>query len=182
KIFAKISRSLISEPPMETPSRDSFKDLAIYFSQKEWECLHSEQKNLYKDVMLENYNNLTSLGLSETKPSVISLLEQGKEPWMVKRKKAKEWYSDWESRRKTKTLSRENSYEIKSLHQQITKKRSNLEFNRVRDSREIKCHLERQQGHKEVQVKQAKMTTKKRPPAVECIAPGEYHRAHTGEK
>ncbi|XP_042637059.1 zinc finger protein 12 [Orycteropus afer afer] len=61
----------------------SFKDVAVDFTQEEWQQLDTAQKTIYKDVMLENYSHLISLGHPIIKPDVITKLEQGEEPWIV---------------------------------------------------------------------------------------------------
>ncbi|XP_056654841.1 zinc finger protein 69 homolog [Monodelphis domestica] len=62
----------------------TFNDMSVNFTQDEWGHLDSAQKGLYRDVMLENYRNLASLGHPGSKPDVISQLEHGKGPWVKK--------------------------------------------------------------------------------------------------
>uniref|UniRef100_A0A8D2DQL5 Zinc finger protein 789 n=1 Tax=Sciurus vulgaris TaxID=55149 RepID=A0A8D2DQL5_SCIVU len=39
----------------------SFEDVAMYFTKDEWGHLDWAQKNLYRDVMLENHRNMILL-------------------------------------------------------------------------------------------------------------------------
>ncbi|EFB16375.1 hypothetical protein PANDA_012319, partial [Ailuropoda melanoleuca] len=63
----------------------TFNDILVDFTREEWKLLDTAQQIMYKDVMLENYKNLVSLGHQLPKPDVILQLEKGEEPWLVER-------------------------------------------------------------------------------------------------
>uniref|UniRef100_A0A8C5Z378 Uncharacterized protein n=1 Tax=Marmota marmota marmota TaxID=9994 RepID=A0A8C5Z378_MARMA len=64
----------------------TFKDVLVDFRREEWQwqLLDPAQQVMYKDAMLENYENLVSLG-TRFLLEVILQLEKGEEPWLVER-------------------------------------------------------------------------------------------------
>ncbi|KYO26238.1 hypothetical protein Y1Q_0006973 [Alligator mississippiensis] len=47
--------------PPKQELREAFEDVAVYFTRKEWELLGDEDKELYRNQMLKNYQALVSL-------------------------------------------------------------------------------------------------------------------------
>ncbi|XP_019488312.1 PREDICTED: zinc finger protein ZFP69B-like [Hipposideros armiger] len=61
---------------MNTPQASvSFKDVTVEFTPEEWPYLGSAERALYRDVMLETYSHLVSVGYCSIKPEVILKLE-----------------------------------------------------------------------------------------------------------
>ncbi|XP_014684088.1 zinc finger protein 69 homolog isoform X1 [Equus asinus] len=94
----------VTSGPLTAKSQEllTFKDISVDFTQEEWGQLAPGHRNLYREVMLENYGNLVSVaGYQLSKPSVISLLEKGEEPWITEKEGSGDPSSDLKSKPET---------------------------------------------------------------------------------
>ncbi|XP_031515528.1 zinc finger protein 181 isoform X1 [Papio anubis] len=98
-------------------------------------------------------------GLSVTKPYVITLLEDGREPWMVEKKLSKGMIPDWESRWESKELStKKDIYEEDSL-QTVTVEnvlKQNYEFSNSNNNLQ---YIEKLEGKHEIYVEHFRPAT-----------------------
>uniref|UniRef100_A0A8C0XED5 KRAB domain-containing protein n=1 Tax=Castor canadensis TaxID=51338 RepID=A0A8C0XED5_CASCN len=62
KILSPVPFSCHSTLCCRCRNRVSFKGVAVDFTQEEWQQLDADEKTTYRDVMLENYSNLVSVG------------------------------------------------------------------------------------------------------------------------
>lgn len=81
--------------PAGPQAKLTFEDVAVLLSQDEWDRLCPAQRGLYRNVMMETYGNVVSLGLPGSKPDIISQLERGEDPWVLDRKGAKKSQGLW---------------------------------------------------------------------------------------
>nr|XP_025123732.1 zinc finger protein 10 isoform X1 [Bubalus bubalis] len=154
----------------------TFKDILVNFTREEWKLLDTAQQIMYKDVMLENYRNLVSLGHQLPKPDVILRLEKGEEPWLVEREIHQETQSDLETSVEIKSTSSKSisndKYSCDVKMERMPK--SDLWYLSLEEVWTCGGQLDRPQDSQERHLRQVAFTQKKVLPQERVCESGKY--------
>ncbi|XP_077345327.1 uncharacterized protein LOC143989168 isoform X3 [Lithobates pipiens] len=63
------------------PGTVTFNDVAVYFSQRDWQLLADWQRKLYQNIMKEIHGALTALGYEIANPGTLVKIQQHEEPY-----------------------------------------------------------------------------------------------------
>ncbi|XP_073077253.1 zinc finger protein 354C isoform X7 [Manis javanica] len=120
----KKERMAVDLLPAQVTESVTFRDIAVLFSRDEWLHLDSAQRTLYREVMLENYSALVSLGIPFSTPKVICRLQQGEDPCMVEREVPQDSCRGFKTWPEIETLPPRQDMSIEETSQGIIKKKS----------------------------------------------------------
>uniref|UniRef100_H0X4Q9 Zinc finger protein 483 n=1 Tax=Otolemur garnettii TaxID=30611 RepID=H0X4Q9_OTOGA len=82
---------MVAVPPdTEACESMALKDVIVSFSRGEWKKLDPSQKELYQEVLLENFENLEFLGCPVSKLDLLSQLKWSELPWLLEKEISKD--------------------------------------------------------------------------------------------